>query len=336
MKICLIGNDYVQQFPTISYGGIEICVESLAEGLYRANKDFFVLAPKRTVRKDYPFEVIETDFEAGGLSDNFAISCRKYIKELNPDVIWSQSDWSANNLYDLGKPIICTVHDSSYKTKNMVRFYPNVKYRFLSNFSKKIWVTEKWEEEKSFICHSGVTEDNYKGFLKDRENYHLWVGGLRWGKYAKGLDVVMALAARYKDENFHVYGTGDKRLEEELIEYSKSHKNFKYKGPLSRGECHYSAFSRAKSFIIPTRIPDCFPRVVLEALTCGTPVVTLNEKSSVLETINKDSGFVINDIEDFKKVLDKKWNYDTIYNYSKKFHIENEVKYLYNVSCTGF
>ena len=63
MRIALIGNDYIQQFPLIDYGGIETCVENLAEGLHDNNMDFFVVCPKRAVIKDYPFEVYETEEE---------------------------------------------------------------------------------------------------------------------------------------------------------------------------------------------------------------------------------------------------------------------------------
>ena len=57
MKIALIANDYVQQFPLENYGGIETCVENLAQGLFDNKIDFFVVCPKRKNKKEYPFEV---------------------------------------------------------------------------------------------------------------------------------------------------------------------------------------------------------------------------------------------------------------------------------------
>jgi hypothetical protein len=56
MKIALIGSRDVQQFPTISYGGIETCVENLAWGLQNNNQEFTCIVPRREDRAEYPFD----------------------------------------------------------------------------------------------------------------------------------------------------------------------------------------------------------------------------------------------------------------------------------------
>ena len=115
MRIALIGSRDVQQFPTIAYGGIEACVENLAWGLHNSNNEFVCVVPKRKILQNYPFEIIESDVPPiSGPESNvwpFAQSLPSIVKRLNPDVIWSQSFWSAETLKDLDIPIICTFHD---------------------------------------------------------------------------------------------------------------------------------------------------------------------------------------------------------------------------------
>lgn len=334
MKICLLSNDYVQQFPTFSYGGVEICVESLANQLHESGLDFFVIVPKRSAKKEYPFKIIETEAspssESGKDSTHFAYSAKKIIKQENPDVIWSQSNWSADCLHDLKIPIICTFHDSRAKEFGWIKRYPNVRYRFLSNFSYNNWVTEDWEKKISFVLHSGIQQEDYNFNPKEKtKGYWLWVSGLRWGKQAKGLDVAMAMAEKMPLKEFRIYGAGNEALEKECIEFSKKYPNFNYLGELKRGEDHDKAFSEAEAFLMPTRIPDTFPRVVLEAISKGTPVIGSNF-GSIPEMVGDCGGIIMNNDLDLMEISNKIFNLDrkNVYESSFRYSAERELKGL--------
>ena len=67
IKVCLIGNDYKQQFPLLDYGGIESCVENFALGINEYAKDdvrFCIIVPKilDDRGKKYDFSVIPTNY----------------------------------------------------------------------------------------------------------------------------------------------------------------------------------------------------------------------------------------------------------------------------------
>ena len=170
MRIALIGSRDFQQFPTISYGGIEACVENLAWGLHNTHQDFVCIIPKRTVINDYPFNIIESDVPPlSGPEKNvwpFAQSLPAIIKDVKPDVIWSQNFWSAETLKSLGIPIICTFHDfvPGFKKKNdWFAFRENTWYRFVSKFQYDQWVdpTSEWQQTASFYLHTGLSEEEY-------------------------------------------------------------------------------------------------------------------------------------------------------------------------------
>ena len=188
MKIALIGGRDEQQFPTISYGGIETCVENLAWGLFQNGNDFVCLVPKRDQVKDYPFEIIESAVPPlPGPETNvwpFANSLPDIVRKINPDIIWSQSFWSAETLKDMDIPIICTFHDilkeGSRPNPDWFKFRRNTWYRFISKYQHDAWVDRhaSWQRERCFQLHTGLAGDEYDfGHPSKRKDYYLWVGG---------------------------------------------------------------------------------------------------------------------------------------------------------------
>jgi glycosyltransferase involved in cell wall biosynthesis len=329
VKIALIGNEYEQQFPLLGYGGIETCVENLAKGLAANKNDFFVVCPKREIKLDFNFEILETKEPPAKITQRnpsyFAAEAKKLLKDLKPDVIWSQSNWSTDALQDLKIPIICTFHDSCEKKFGWVRNYDNVKYRFISKFQYSLWVKEDWEKRKSFICYTGLNDEDFDLELES-ENYYLWCAGLKWGMKAKGLDIFLKLAELNRDKQFRIYGSGDKEIEDHLISVQSKSDNILYKGELKRGAEHKQAFSKAKFFIMPSQIPEAFGRTTIEAMSKGTPVISTANGAS--PELIQDGGFSSNDLEELNKFLNSYKDRRSVFEYSKKFHVKEEIKTL--------
>ena len=334
MKIALIANEYESQFPLGGYGGIEIYVETLAKGLHRNGLDFFVVCPKRESREDYPFEIIEANEPPAKITKRsphyFASEVRKILSDRKPDVIWSQSNWSADALHDLGIPIICAFHDSCAKQFGWIRNYSNVKYKFLTDFHYSNWIKEEWERKKSFVCHCGLGEEEFsKGVHK---NNYLWCAGLKWGPQAKGLDIFLKLAEVNKDKEFKVYGGGSEEMERYILDFCKLNSNVFFGGELPRGAKHEEAFASAKFFVIPSQIPETAPRTIIEALSKGTPVIG-SLSGSVPEMVG-EFGVCSNEFEKLNEALNISIDRDKAFEYSKKFHINEEIKVLISQSAS--
>ncbi len=314
MKIALIGSRDVQQFPTLSYGGIETCVENLAWGLHHNNVEFTCVVPHREVRADYPFEIVESDVPPMPGPEKavwpFANSLPAIIRRVKPDIIWSQSFWSAEALKQMDIPLICTFHDfvpEDQTKKRWFRFRENTWYRFVSRFQFEQWVdpTVPWQSQRSLYLHTGLADQEYDfGNAHERLDYYLWVGGFSWGWHYKGLNVFVSLAMRNKEKEFIVYGTGDGEIEDELEKLNHRLPNFKFNGPLPRGPVHREAFKKAKLFLMPTRIPEPLGRTNLESMSKGTPV--LGTANGALPELIADgiSGFSTNDMEQMEALLD--------------------------------
>lgn len=337
MKIVLIGNEYYQQFPLLSYGGIEASVENTAWGLYRyGGVDFSCIVPRRILPADtsYPFDIIEADFipacRSGAKATAFISKAVSIAKGLKPDIIWSQSSWSVRPLIDSGIPFIATFQDSCVKNDGWMVNHPCAHYRFISKFQFRNWVREDWEFERSWQVYTGFMDEEYD-FGYQREGYFLWVAGLNWGVRRKGLDVFVNLARRNPDKLFVAYGTGNFLLGTALKVTGKLLRNFEFRGPLMRGASHAEAFKNAAAFIMPTQIPEALGRTVVESLSKGTPVIG-SANGALPEIVLPEVGVATNDLRLMNEALAVKFDSARCFEHAKNFHVKHEVARLIEIS----
>jgi glycosyltransferase involved in cell wall biosynthesis/SAM-dependent methyltransferase len=343
MRIALIGSRDAQQFPTISYGGIETCVENLAWGLHKSGKDFVCIVPRRETKRPYPFEIVESDVPPiDGPEYNvwpFAYSLKSIVRQLAPDVIWSQSFWSAETLQDLNIPIICTFHDYIPSSRGIKERWfshrKNTWYRFISRFQYNQWVDPKshWQLKRSFYQYTGLANEEYCFGPKDRRQDHfLWVAGLNWGKKIKGLDIFIELAKRNPDKRFVAYGKGYGKIMEELYRLNEDIDGFEFRGELNRGQEHRNAFAEARAFIMPTQMPEPFGRTIIESMSKGTPVLGSSHGALPELIENGLSGFTTGSMETLEGCLDYQFDNRQCFEYSKRFHINEEIAALIDAS----
>jgi glycosyltransferase involved in cell wall biosynthesis len=346
LKVLVIGNCCLQQFPLIDYGGIESSVEHLCTGIHAhfSDKiDFTVIVPKILERKEekekYGFKIIDTNYIGNTYSNIHPIYFAQEIKNMiinspnKPDVIWAQGDWSAKILGDLNIPIISTISDSGPWVEGKYFYRPNVYYRFISKFLYDFVLKDSTTNElvnkvktQSFWLYTSL--DDYEFELEEnKENYILWVAGLNWGFDGKGLDDFIELSKRMPEENFVAYGTGNDEIEKQLIERVKDLPNFEFRGKLVRGDIHRDVFKKAKFFAMFTKIPEAFGRTNIEAISKGTPVLGTTH-GSIPELVNHpDVGFCSNDLEQIIEVIKtRKFNYKKCFEFGKEhYHVKKEI-----------
>jgi glycosyltransferase involved in cell wall biosynthesis len=346
MKVCVVGNDWKQQLPLLNYGGIESAFENLCFGLNKYFKDevkFCAFVPKIiNTRSFYDFKIIETNFIESSISNLPPLVFGAEVKDLisrgsvKPDVIWCYSAWSAKSLYKLNIPIICTIMDSGGWVENKFVNSPHVFYKFCSKFIFDLVFKDASTnpeiqkiKNQSFWCYNGVCDNEYI-YEENKQDYILWVAGLNWKFADKGLDIFIKLAQNRPDKTFVAYGTGDIQLEESLRKLSRKINNFEYLGPLERGEKHKTVFKQAKMFAFLTQITEAFGMTGLEAITKGTPV--LGSTKGAVPELYSPTGICTDNMNEMQYALDKKFNSNDIFEYSKKFHIKNEIQTMINFS----
>lgn len=104
----------------------------------------------------------------------------------------------------------------------------------------------------------------------------------------KGLYRVLELAECLKNnEDFHFYLIGKQALDPICGEEIKDYKNITYLGEISDRKEISNYYKSSKIFIFPSE-EDCSPNVVLEAMACGLPILTI-ESGGIPELINLDN-----------------------------------------------
>jgi glycosyltransferase involved in cell wall biosynthesis len=118
-----------------------------------------------------------------------------------------------------------------------------------------------------------------------------------WGK-RKGLDVFIALSQKLDSKKYQIVLVGtddviDKILPKNIISIHRTH------DPLELAQIYTSA----DVFANPSR-EENFPTVNIEALACGTPIVTFDIGGSA-EIVSQGTGFVVtcDDIEGMKDAI---------------------------------
>ena len=161
------------------------------------------------------------------------------------------------------------------------------------------------------------------------ENKYMVLGvAFGWGK-RKGLDVFCELAKRLDNKRYQIVLVGtnddvDKLLPKNIISIHRTQNQQELA----------EIYTAADLFVNPTR-EENYPTVNMEAIACGTPVVTFNTGGSP-EIIDQSTGWVVdkNDIKTLVKIIGKlpEKNYITInkcVKYAERFDMNKAYhKYL--------
>lgn len=176
-----------------------------------------------------------------------------------------------------------------------------LKFRFAKSADLTVTVPSKWLAgvvEESFykthriqIIHNGLDLDTFRNVKSDfREkinclNKYIILGvAFDWGE-RKGLDVFNELAKKIP-ENYKIVLVG---TNQEID--SKLHRNIYSIHKTSNQAELVKIYSAVDVFVNPTR-EEVFGMVNIEALACGTPVVTFNTDGAP-EGIDSSCGFVV-------------------------------------------
>lgn len=158
-----------------------------------------------------------------------------------------------------------------------------------------------FKEKQKKVINNGIDLNVFKptrsNILKAYEGKYIILGvAFGWG-YRKGLDIFEKLD-QVLPENYQIVLVGvDEKTKASVPKTVYCIEQTQNQGKLAE------IYSAANVFVNPTR-EDTFPTVNIEALACGTPVVTFKTGGSP-EIINKNCGIVVeyNDIEGMCKAI---------------------------------
>jgi len=195
------------------------------------------------------------------------------------------------------------------KTKNRPDYYI-ANSRYIAERIKRIY------ERDAEVIYPPVDTEKFECETV-KEDYYLTAS--RFVPYKK-IDLIAEAFTKMPDKQLVIVGEGP----EETKIKSKSGKNIEFVGFKSADELS-SIMLKAKAFVFAAE--EDFGIVIIEALSCGTPVIALNKGGSAETVINNKHGILFNEqspaslIEAVKKFENSeiKFNPADLSNYAKSF-----------------
>lgn len=141
------------------------------------------------------------------------------------------------------------------------------RYIALTEFSRRKFLDSslKLADQKVLVKPNFVQD--YGANFFNRDDYFLFVGRL---SVEKGIARMLEAAGKQPEISFKIIGDGPMRKEVE--EFIGSHSNVEYLGFRDKSFI-VNQLKHAKALVFPSQWYEGFPMTILEAFSCGTPVI---------------------------------------------------------------
>jgi len=205
------------------------------------------------------------------------------------DIIHSNlAEWHyAFLLSDLSKKIVVTTHGTYTPKPDMEYILSKYKGPHMVNISQFLIDSVFPKYNPRSLIYNGVNLDEYE-YCEKKDDYYLWLGRISPVKATKE-----ALEAAHKaDVKLKVVGEADYQdyFDDEVKPLFDKKREFL--GP-KFGREKIELIRKAKGLIFTTNWPEACPMTILEALSCGTPVIGF-DMGAVGELIeNNVSGYIV-------------------------------------------
>lgn len=189
-------------------------------------------------------------------------------------------------------PYITTLHIDEKGLSNMYKTMkdligPKLPNHYFVSISKNQYNSLK--DIKPFdINYNGIDADRFS-FCDDPDNYLLWIGRI---VPEKGLDKAIEIAIKLKI-TLKIIGSiaNESYFKDKIKNNIDQYQNIDYLGEKS-GQELVKLYQKAKMLLFPIDWEEPFGLVLIEAMSCGTPIVAFN-RGAVSEIIRDgETGFI--------------------------------------------
>lgn len=247
-----------------------------------------------------PEEIVQADLpEAIRRHYTHSLISQCYNKAAEFDIIHSHFTLLSSFYSNLVKtPTVCSIHSPiTEDLKPIIEQFKNNRYISFSLSQRKQFPELNWVAN---IYH-GI-DTNLFAYNEEPEDYFLYIGriteekGIHYAiEAAKAAGVKLLIAGR----TYATEGYWHKHLEPHI-----DGKNVRYVGEANL-ERKIELYRNAKGLLFPTQYDEVFGLVMIEAMSCGTPVIGWN-KGSVPEVVQDgETGYVVNSVEEMTEAIKK-------------------------------
>ncbi|MHA1644218.1 MAG: glycosyltransferase family 4 protein [Candidatus Freyarchaeota archaeon] len=309
MKVALVVPPWIS-VPPRSYGGIESVVGLLASGLASRGHDvtvYTVGSSRPGVRARWVFEDEMFGYSLADVS--------RFLNVASTHALWAYFDVERegfdivhDNTWKEGllcasfvqTPVVHTVH-GPFDEDNR-RFYSlflhdrRLHFVAISRFQRDSFPGLNY----AGVVHNAVDVARYP-YVEEKEDYFVYVGRFNMDKaphvacrVASDLGFRLLLAGKVRER-------GEKEYFERFIRPYLGGR-IKFLGEVGEEE-KKRLFARARAFLFPLQWDEPFGITMVEALACGTPVVTFRRGAAPEIVKHGRTGFVVGTLEEFVEAV---------------------------------
>ncbi len=157
---------------------------------------------------------------------------------------------------------------AAFKFHRMLKMYQNHVDLFVtpSSYLKRQLVAGGFPKDRIRVNHYGADASELSPNFHHK-GYILFVGRL---SEEKGIETVIKIAREVPDVQFKIVGKGPQ--EKDMHRFAHKLKNVEFLGFRNGAELT-QLYRNAMAVVIPSRVQDVFPLVMLESMRVGTPVI---------------------------------------------------------------
>jgi hypothetical protein len=309
MKIAIVVPPWFK-VPPARYGGIEAIINILANGLVSKGYEVALFTVGKSKSKSRLFKMFDNEMKAYLNAEpssflNIAVthafySYNEILKndyEIIHDNTWKEGLCCAAFI---DKPVVHTIHspidEENKRFYNLFKNISNIHFVTISDFQQKCLPDLNY----AATVHNAV-ELTYYPYSDTKENFLLYIGRFNPQKaphraciVAKKVGMRLILAGKINEKSEQVYF--DRYIRKYLS------KDIVYLGEVSEQKKLY-LFSKATAFLFPVEWAEPFGITLIEAMACGTPVVTFRKGATPEIVEHEKTGYVVNTMAEFVKAV---------------------------------
>lgn len=287
--------------PPTGYGGIELVVSLLADGLVDAGHDVTVFASgdsKTKAKLEHVYDAAPSA-DIGRIAPEVIHIMPAYLRREEFDVIHDHSGKVGPAIANfIDKPVLHTLHGPF--TEENQRYYRSVNHGIWFNSISDYQASCCPDLNYVGTIYNSVDVDWYP-FSAEKEDYLLFLGRMNREKgaefaveVANRLDMRLIIATKMTEPHeFEHFEAKVKPL---------MGANTEMLGELTLEE-KADLIMRAKCTLFPIQWPEPFGLVMIESMVCGTPVVAWRN-GSVPEVVGDgESGFIVESVDEMADAI---------------------------------